>query len=104
MASEEAIDRVLAGFPDILSADDLAALTGFNRNSIYVRSARAKAGRAYLLPPVFTIPGSPNLVFLKEEVRKWLVDAQDRPPVKRGRPKGSISRRGAGRVELEART
>lgn len=105
----------LNGFPDVIDADLLAQICGWKNNRIvHQRKARLpkdEQGRVLpefqgtLLPWLIQAPGGARYVFTRKAVYDWMAsNGPARTTIKkRGRPKGSRSRRGIGRAELEAR-
>lgn len=105
----------LNGFPDVIDADMLAQICGWkNSRIVHQRKARLpkdEQGRVLrefqgtLLPYLIQAPGGARYVFTRRAVYDWISSGgKERISVKkRGRPRGSVSRRGIGRAELEAR-
>lgn len=105
----------LNGFPDIIDAELLAKICGWkNSRIVHQRKARLpkdEEGRVLpefqgtLLPYLIQAPGGARYVFTRKAVYDWIKSSGPARTTikKRGRPKGSKSRRGIGRAELEAR-
>lgn len=107
------LQQYLAPYPDVLGAEDLAAICGWKDvNTVSQKKCRLKKdalGRILqdqqgtLLPFVIVPPGGSKLIFTKKAVYDWLLAGGPSAGKRRGRPPGSKSRRGTGRAELEAR-
>jgi hypothetical protein len=98
------ISAHLADLPEVVDVSTLAVKCGYSTKAIYERARKWRAEhRPELIPEPLVLPGSNCLVFTRTAVETWFRSAVPQATRKRGRPKGAMSRRGAGRAELEAR-
>lgn len=112
----DSVRAVLAGLPDTVTIEALAALMGWKNQTIYCKRVAWKRDPSILPESLPQPPGSRKVLFAKMAIFNWMMgvegqqDAAPTPEKKpyggkpRGRPLGSKSRRGIGRAELEARS